>query len=307
MTKNKNSAKADDILLFASVVEAGSFSKVADQMDLSNSVISKRIARLEESLNVQLLYRSTRKLSMTDAGAALYEKSLLAKIAVQEAEEAVTGYGDEVQGHIKVTFPMVSARLALCEAVSLFCKDYPDIRVEINVENRIVDIIEEGYDLAIRTAFLEDSSLIARRLIDSQWLICASAEYLSQTPPLNDPQDLADHNCLIYKYEGAGQDFWMFKSNNEDVHVQVRGSLNCSDLEGLRLGALSGLGIAYLPRILVHEDILAGRLVTLLDHYVGKRLGIYAVYPRARLPDKRVKILIDYLRKAYEDRRDYMY
>lgn len=307
MKSHKYGAKADDILLFAYVVEAGSFSKVAEQLALSNSVVSKRIARLEKALNVQLLYRSTRKLSLTDAGLLLYQKSRLAKSAIQEAEEAVTGYGEEVRGNLKITLPVVSARIILNTAIAEFCLTYPDIHVEITAENRMVDIIKEGFDLAIRTAHLEDSTLIARRLIDSQWVICASPGYVKNSAPLVSPTDLEGHNCLVYRYEGAGQDLWALRTDDQEEHIQVSGSLNGNDLDILRQAALTGLGVAYLPKIAVHEDIKAGRLVPLLENHVGKRLGIYAVYPRTRLPDARVKLLIEHLRKAYWDRQEAMF
>ena len=164
-------AKADDLILFVMVVEAGSFTKVAEQLNLTNSVVSKRIARLEKELNTQLLYRTTRKLSLTDAGTTFYGKARLAKLAVQEAEDAITGYGEDIRGTIKLTMPVVSARLVLSSALANFCHDYPNVNVELTIKNKFVDIIEQGYDLAIRTAHLEDSSLIARRLIDSDWVV----------------------------------------------------------------------------------------------------------------------------------------
>lgn len=307
MTNHKRGAKADDILLFAYVVEAGSFSRVAEQLELSNSVVSKRIARLEQALNAQLLYRSTRKLSLTDAGIVLYQKSRLAKLAIQEAEDAVTGYGNEIRGNIKITTPVVSARFVLNDAIAKFCAIYPEISVEITPDNRCFDLIKEGFDLAIRTAHLEDSSLIARRLIDSQWIICASPTYITRNGKPEQPEDLSDHNCMIYKYEGAGLDHWALKRDNEDIQVHVRGSLNANDLEALKQAALTGLGIAYLPRVLVHEDLLAGRLVSIMAEHVGKRLGIYAVYPRTRLPDLRIKLLVEHLRQAYLDKKEYFY
>uniref|UniRef100_A5WED8 Transcriptional regulator, LysR family n=1 Tax=Psychrobacter sp. (strain PRwf-1) TaxID=349106 RepID=A5WED8_PSYWF len=192
--------KADDMVLFVQVVDDGSFSKAADKLGLTNSVVSKRIARLEESLNTQLLYRTTRKLSLTDAGRTLYHKAKIAQSAFQEAQNAVTRYGEDMKGLIRITMPVVSANLLLSDAIADFCKKYPDISVELNITNRLVDLIEEGFDLAIRTAKLEDSSLIARRLIDSQWIICAAPKYLKQhgTPKTHD--DLIHHECLMFDF-----------------------------------------------------------------------------------------------------------
>lgn len=298
-------AKADDVILFVMVVEAGSFTKVAEQLNLTNSVVSKRIARLEQNLNTQLLYRTTRKLSLTDAGTTFYGKARLAKLSFQEAEDAITGYSEEIRGTIKLTMPVVSARVVLSSALANFCHDHPNVNVDLTIDNKFVDIIAQGYDLAIRTAHLEDSSLIARRLIDSDWIICASPEYLKNmgTPAL--PQDLNQHSCLIYRYEGSGSDQWVFKENKEEYTVQVKGRFRSNNLDSLRKAALAHFGIAYLPKALIHEDLLANNLIPLLTKKTGKDLGIYAVYPRTRQPDKKLKLLIEYFRKAFQEKQDY--
>lgn len=300
-------AKADDFILFVMVVEEGSFTKVADKLNLTNSVVSKRIARLEKELNAQLLYRTTRKLSLTDAGTTFYGKARLAKLAFQEAEDAVTGYGEEIRGRIKLTMPVVSARLVLSSALANFCHDYPNVNVELTIDNKSVDIIEQGYDLAIRTAHLEDSSLIARRLIDSDWVVCASPEYLKNMGTPQTPNELSDHSCLIYSYEGTGSDQWVFKGEENDYNVQVNGRFRSNNLDSLRKAALAHFGIAYLPKALVYQDLLSKNLIRLLADKSGKDLGIYAVYPRSRQPDKKLKLLIDYFREAFQKKKDYFH
>lgn len=287
------------------VVEAGSFSKVAAQLGLSNSVVSKRIARLEQDLNTPLLYRSTRKLSLTDAGSTFYGKARLAKLAVQEAEDAVTGYSEDIRGTIKLTMPVVSARLVLSEALAQFCHDYPNVNVELTVNNHLVDIIKKGYDLAIRTAHLEDSSLVARRLINSDWVVCASPEYLKNNGTPQTPKELTNHSCLIYKYEGAGPEQWVFKDDGQEYVVQLSGRFRSDNLNSLSQAALSHFGIAYLPKALVYEDLVAGRLVSILEGQTAKDLGIYAVYPKTRQPDKKLKLLVEYFRKAFQEKKEY--
>lgn len=301
------SAKADDIILFVMVVESGSFTKVAEQLNLTNSVVSKRIARLEHELNAQLLYRTTRKLSLTDAGATFYGKARLAKLAFQEAEDAVTGYSEEVRGKIKLTMPVVSARAVLSEALARFCHDYPNVNVDLTISNDQVDIVEQGYDLAIRTSHLEDSSLIARRLIDSNWVVCATPEYLYNNGTPSQPSELAEHSCLIYKYEGTGSGQWVFIQDGETYTVQVHGRFCSNNLNSLRQAALSHFGIAYLPKVLIYEDLVAGKLKSVLTTQSGKDLGVYAVYPRTRQPDKKIKLLIEYFRKAYQDKKEQFY
>jgi len=299
--------KADDIFLFVQVVDEGSFSKVAEKLEMTNSVVSKRISRLEQEINVQLFYRTTRKLTLTDAGRALYGKARLAKQALQDAQDTVTGYGDAVRGKIKVTVPVVSAHILLSASIADFCKLYPDVEVELFVSNRMVDIIEDGYDLAIRTADLEDSSLIARRLIDSHWVVCASPSYLENHGTPVHPNELTDHQCLIYKYEGVGPDNWQFQLNGEDGYIQVCGRFHANSLESIKQASLNGFGISYLPKILIHEELAQGKLLSLLSEYSTKKLGIYAVYPRSRQPDKKLNLLVEHLREAFLNRKSHFY
>ncbi|REL36749.1 LysR family transcriptional regulator [Thalassotalea euphylliae] len=299
--------KADDIFLFVQVVDEGSFSRVAEKLAMTNSVVSKRISRLEQELNVQLFYRTTRKLNLTEAGHALYGKARLAKQALQDAQDTVTGYGDAVRGKIKVTVPVVSAHVILSRSIAEFCKLYPDVEIELIVTNRMVDIINDGFDLAIRTADLEDSSLIARRLIDSRWVVCASPGYVAQHGKPPHPAQLKDHQCLIYKYEGVGPDNWQFSDHEQDFYVQVVGRFHANSLESIRQALLNDFGIAYLPQVLIHEDLKSGRLVPLLDDYAAKNLGVYAVYPRSRQPDKKLNLLVEHFRDAFQHKKEYFY
>jgi len=297
--------KADDIFLFVQVVEEGSFSKVADKLEMTNSVVSKRISRLEQEINVQLFYRTTRKLTLTDAGRALYGKARLAKQALQDAQDVVLGYSDAVRGKIKVTAPVVSSHILLSAAVAEFCKTYPDVGVELFVTNRIVDIINDGFDLAIRTAELDDSSFIARRLIDSNWVVCASPSYLNKQGIPAHPGELKQHQCLIYKYEGTGPDNWYFKEDKREFFVQVFGRFHANSLESIKQASLNGFGIAYLPQAIVHEELEKGRLVSLLGNYTAKKLGIYAIYPKSRQPDKKLNLLVEHFRNAFQDKKAY--
>ena len=299
--------KADDVFLFVQVVEEGSFSKVANKLEITNSVVSKRIGRLEADLNVQLLYRTTRKLSLTDAGRALYGKARLAKQALQDAQDTVTGYGDTMRGKIKVTAPAVSAQVIVSDAIAQFCQQYPEVEVELVVSNRVMSILDEGYDLAIRTAYLEDSSLIARRLINSDWVICAIPAYLNKHGIPTHPTELEEHDCLIYKYEGQGAETWRFIENDTEFNMQVKGRIHSNNLDSLRRGALAGVGIAYLPRVLICGDLDDGKLVSILSNFVGKKLGVYAVYPRSRQPDKKLNLLVEHLRDCFQNRKEMFY
>ncbi|MDO6694636.1 LysR family transcriptional regulator [Aliiglaciecola sp. 3_MG-2023] len=299
--------KADDILLFVFVVEEGSFSKVSVKHEITMSVVSKRIARLEKALNVQLLYRTTRKLSLTEAGKALYQKAIVAQQAIQDAQDVVSGFGSIVRGKIRITMPVVTANLVLNQALTDFCEQYPGVDVELLVSNRVVDMLDERYDLAIRTADLEDSSLIGRRLIDSSWIVCASPEYLNRNGTPEHPDDLLRHQCVLYKYEDKKMEAWKFHVNDQDYPVQVNSRFRTNTLDTLKQSALSGFGIAYLPRALIHEELLSGHLVPLLSPFVAKNLGIYAVYPKTRQPNKMLNLLVEHFRQALQRKKEYFY
>jgi DNA-binding transcriptional LysR family regulator len=291
--------RADDLILFSQVVEFGSFSKVAEKNTLTNSVVSKRIARLEEELGVQLLYRTTRKLTLTEAGKALLHSAKSVKQATQEAIESVAGFGDSVSGHIKMSVPTISGELLLADAVAEFCDTYPGLTIDMSLENRFVDLIEDGYDLVIRTGYLEDSSLIARHIVDSQWVVCASPAYIARKGKPVTPQELTKHNCLLYAYQMTGASEWEFKGKSGHYIVHVGGNFFTDNAAALRKAALGGYGIIYVPRCLVYHDFLRGTLVDLLPDQVGKKLGIYAVYPFTRLPPNKIKLLIEHIRERY--------
>ena len=297
--------KADDMILFVQVVEEGSFSRVAEKLSLTNSVVSKRIARLEENLNTQLLYRTTRKLSLTDAGRTLYNKAKIAKIAFQEAEDAVTGYGEDMKGTIRITMPVVSANFIFSKSIAEFCKQHPEVSVELQITNRLVDLIEEGFDLALRTAVLEDSSLIARRLIDSQWIICATPAYLKQHGTPQTPEQLQNHECLVYKFDNTANSTWPLYIDGKEQLISVHGRFHSNHLSAIKQAALSDLGIAFLPQVLIYEEIQQNTLTQILQCFTSKKLGLYAVYPKARQPDQKLKLLVAHLRDSLHQKQAY--
>ncbi|MBI0425094.1 LysR family transcriptional regulator [Psychrobacter sp. NG27] len=297
--------KADDMVLFVQVVDEGSFSRVAEKLSLTNSVVSKRIARLEENVNAQLLYRTTRKLRLTDAGRTLYNKAKIAKIAFQEAENAITGYGEDMKGNIRITLPVVSANLILSDSIAKFCKKHSQISVDLQITNRLVDLIEEGFDLAIRTAELEDSSLIAKRLIDSQWVICATPEYLAQYGTPQTPEQLQDHKCLVYKFDNAANDIWPLYIDGTEQLLPIEGRFHSNHLDAIKRSTLNGLGVAFLPQALVYEEMQQNTLTQILQRFTRKKLGMYAVYPKARQPDQKLKLLVAHLQESLHEKQAY--
>ncbi|MGY3571279.1 LysR family transcriptional regulator [Vibrio sp. SCSIO 43135] len=291
--------RADDLILFSQVIELGSFSKAAEQNNLTNSVVSKRIARLEEQIGVQLLYRTTRKLTLTEAGKALLHGAKTVKLAAQEAMDSVAGFGENVSGHIKMSVPTISGDLILADAVAEFCDMHPGLSVDMSLDNKFVDLVDGGFDLVIRTGYLEDSSLIARHILDSQWVVCASPSYIAKHGKPIEPQNLVNHNCLQYAYQTTGASEWEFKGSQGNYIVRVSGSFSTDNATALRKAALGGYGVAYVPRCLVYHDIRNGQLIDIFPELVGKKLGIYAVYPFTRQPPNKVKLLIEHIRTRY--------
>jgi len=290
----------DDFLIFFHLIEQGSFSKAADQVGLTKSVVSKRITRLEQDLGVQLIYRTTRKLTLTEAGEVFFGHAREVYYSVQNAEDAMSGLGESLSGAIRITVPTISGELILPQAIAEFSAKYPDIHVHMDLDNRFVDIVEEGFDLAIRTGALPDSSFIARRLVDAHWVICGAPAYFGHHKAPQNPTDLVNHNCLAYSYEETGATEWLFKGEKKPYTVKVNGNFSTNNASALRKAALFGQGLVYVPKVLVAEDLQAGRLVEVLQHQVAKCLGIYAVYPYTRHQPAKVKLFIEHLYQCYQ-------
>lgn len=293
----------DDYIIFYHLVEQGSFSGAAKQLDLTKSVVSKRIAKLEQDLGVQLLYRTTRTIKLSEAGQSFYEHAKSVYQAVADAEEAIVGLGRNLSGNIKITVPTISGELILPAVIAEFNNKYPDINIDMELDNRFVDIVNERFDLAIRTGVLPDSSLIARKLVDVNWIVCASPQYLARHGIPKQPSELEKHNCLVYAYQETGAREWAFKDGDNVYQVTVDGNLCINNSSVLRNVALLGQGLIYVPRVLVYEDLEQGRLIQLFKEETAKCLGIYAVYPYTRQQPEKVKIFIHHLYACFQSQK----
>ncbi len=289
----------DDLVLFTQVIELRSFSKVATVNKVTKSAVSKRISRLEEELGVQLIYRTTRRLTLTEAGEMLYHRAKGISQTAQSAFDAVTGYSEALAGQIRMSVPTISGELLLAESVSEFCEKHPGLTVEMSMENDFVDLIADGYDLVIRTGHLEDSSLIARHIFNSRWLICASPEYIARQGEPQFPEQLDQHNCLGYTYQTSGAYNWLFNRDGKPFTVKVSGNFSSNNAVALKKAALAGRGLAYLPKCLIYQELEQGTLVEILPHQTGKVIGIYAVYPYTRKPARKIQALIEHIRDSY--------
>ena len=296
-------SNASELALFVMVVEAQSFSKAAQLADISTPALSKKISKFEKELGVQLLHRTTRRLSLTEAGQVLYRHAQGINRQVNEALSAVSNFSEDLTGIIKMTVPTISGELLLAEIIAEFCQLHPGLRIDLRLENEFVDLVKEGLDLAIRTGVLDDSSLIAKPLIDSSWVVCCAPGYIEARGTPHTPTDLLEHNCLAYTYQTQGSHEWRFNHQGQSVDVTISGNFTANNAQALRKAALAGYGIVYVPRCGVYEDLQAGRLVTLLPDYQARCLGIYAVYPYTRHLPEKVRQLIAYIQEAYQARQ----
>jgi len=292
---------ANDLILFSQVVSLGSFSKVAEANNLTNSVVSKHIARLEKELGVQLLYRTTRSLTLTEAGKALEQRAKMVSQLTTEAIDSVSDFGEKMTGHIRMTVPTISGELFLSQCIAEFSQRNPGISVEVRLENEFVDLVKERIDLAIRTGVLDDSSLIAQPLITSHWVVCCSPKYIDLYGQPKTPEELTQHNCLAYTYQRKGGYEWRFGKDNSERSIKISGNFATNNSQALRKAALGGYGIVYIPKCSVFEDFESGDLIELLSDFKPRELGVYAVYPFTKHLPNKIKLLIEHIKQGYEN------
>lgn len=281
--------------VYARVVEAGSFSRAAETLGLSKSAVSKQVARLEDRLGARLLNRTTRRLSLTEAGTAFYEGCRQVVNDAEAAEAAVTHLARAPRGTLHVNAPMTFGQNHVAPAIPAFLAQYGDLAVDLQLNDRTVDLVEEGYDVAIRIGRLGDSTLIARRLAPLRTLLVAAPAYLARHGRPTDPMDLHHHECLIYSYLASGRT-WHFKGSDGPLRVPVDGRLEANNGDALLAAAREGLGIARLPTFICGDDLRTGALEALLSDWVDTSdSAVYAVYPASRNVSPKVRVFIDFL------------
>lgn len=280
--------------IFARVVEARSFTAAAAALDLSKSAVSKQVARLEDRLGARLLNRTTRRLSLTEVGAAFYERCARILVEVEDAELAVGRLQDAPRGTLRINAPMSFGQLHLAPAVADFLNGHPGLAIDLTLNDRIVDLVEEGYDVAIRISRLADSSLIARRLVPSRRVVCGSPAYFERHGVPRHPADLRRHNCLLYSYLPSAEE-WQFVGPDGPAAVRVSGTLRANNGDALEAAMLTGLGVALQPTFIAGRDLQAGRLVAVMPDYVDESASVYAVYPHSRHLSAKVRAFIDFL------------
>jgi len=282
----------NEILVFARVVQAGSFTAAAAALGMPKSTVSRKVSDLEERLHSRLLQRTTRKLSLTDVGRTYYDYCARIVGEVEDAERAVSTLQETPRGLLRVTAPINVAFLG--PIVSDYLKRYPEVRLDLFCTGRTVDLVEERFDLGIRGGALADSTLIARRLGSAKWLLVATPGYLQRRGRPRSPDDLRKHDCLLF---GAGPDSGGLRLENGDRSVQVALSprLTVTDIDVVYAVATAGLGIAVLPAFRCVEDLRARRLTRVLADWNVPSTSLHVVYPSTRHISPKVKSFIDHL------------
>ncbi len=285
--------------VFAQVVESGGFSRAAERLGLSTTAVSRQVAELEAHLQTRLLNRTTRRLSLTESGQAFYGRAVQLLQDLQEAEQEATQAAITPRGTIRLTTSVTFGARHVAPAIAGFLARHPDVRFDVQLADRMVDLVEEGFDLAIRIGGAGSENLVARKLGETRLVACAAPEYLARYGTPATPEDLLRHNCFVYEYVlPRGQ--WRFHGadgREHAVRISGRAQSNSGDLN-VALAA-AGAGIAFEPDFICADDIRAGRLVALLPGYAPPNAPIYAVYPTRKHLSAKVRLFVAYLAERF--------
>ena len=288
------------LIAFARVVEVGSFARAADRLAISVSAVSRQVSDLESHLGVRLLNRTTRRLSMTESGQAFYERCVQLLADLEEAEEAVSASAVVPRGTLRITASISFGAGYLAPAIAEFRERHPQVRFDIELSDRAVDLVDERIDLAIRIGDIGSQALIGRRIGIAQMVCCAAPAYLAKHGVPRTPADLVSHACLTYEYSSGGN-LWHFTDAANHAHeVNVSGIAHANNGAMLAALAVAGVGVTLEPDFIVAPDVRAGRLVRLLRDYAPPAIGINAAYPSRRHLSAKVRAFIDFLAAHFE-------
>src|SRR5262245_38193234 len=284
---------------FVKVVESGGFSAAARALGISPSMVTTHVRALEERLAVRLLNRSTRKVSLTEAGHAYYERCLQILMDVEEAERIAEALQSTPRGTLRLNTSVATPPF-LAPVIAEFVSLYPEVSVNLAMTDRMIDLVEEGFDLAVRNMLVPDSSLIARCVATYRYVVCGSPGYLAARGSPREPADLVHHNCLIYSHSACGSE-WRFAGPDGEQSVAVAGNLQANSDNALRLAAVHGQGLALAPSFLLIDEIKAGRLVPVLTEFLQTDHAVNAIYPHRRHLSAKVRSFIDLMARRFRD------
>lgn len=293
-----------EMAAFAKVVQAKSFSKAAQALGVTRSAVSKHVARLEEALRARLLNRTTRALSLTETGAAVYEHCERMLLEAEDAAGVASELGAAPRGVLRVSTSVAFGKIQLVPLLPEFLARYPELAVQLLLVDRYVDLADEGFDVVVRLSEKLPPNVVAKRLAPIEYLVCASRAYLKRAGTPKTPADLAKHNCLYYySLQPGGYERWQFSGPKGRVEVTVRGNLHVNSSEALRDLVLAGVGIALLPMYVVSKDVKRGQLRALLKQYRAQGafgLNAYAAYFPMRYPSPKVRAFVDFLIEKFK-------
>jgi DNA-binding transcriptional LysR family regulator len=292
--------KVQEMTSFVAVVDAGSFVAAADATGLSKAAVSRHVGDLEQRLGARLLQRTTRRLAMTAEGQAFYARCKEVLGAIDEAESELMSTRSEASGLIRVNAPLTLGVLQLAPLWGPFCDQNPKVALDITLTDRVVDLVEEGYDVAVRVSILPSSTLVSRKLASTRLRLCASEVYLKQHGVPRRPADLAAHRVISYTYL-ATRDEWQFTGPNGAESARINASIHTNNGDTCRRAALDHQGIVLQPDFLVGEDLRRGILIELMPEYRAIELGIYAVYPSRKYLPLKIRRLMDFLVQSFHE------
>ena len=284
---------------FVAVATLGSLSAAARAQGIAPAMMSRRIDALETRLGVKLLVRSTRRLSLTSEGTDLLEEAQRILRDLNDTETRITQGSANPSGHLRISAPAGFGRRHVAPLLPEFIKAYPDVAITLDLTDRLVDLIEERYDCAIRIGELDDSQIVGIRLADNRRVIIAAPSYLSEYGRPNSPDDLTHHNCLSFGTQGNQARGWLLRHKGRVRAIRVKGNLACSDGSVLHEWTLAGCGLAWRSLWEVREDLQTGRLVSVLDDYAAPPNGIFAMLPERKHLPLRVRVFVDLLKDRY--------
>ena len=283
---------------FAAVADAGSFVGAAETLGLSKAAVSRHVADLEARLGVRLIHRTTRRLALTEEGEVFLARSRDLVAGVEAAEAELGARGGAARGLLRINAPVSFGISHLAPLWPEFQVRYPEVRLDVELADRIVDLLEEGYDLAIRIADLPSSTLIGRRLATTRMVLCASPEYIARHGEPREPRELAQHARIAYSYWGGGNE-WRFEGPGGEARAGIDARMVSNNGETCRAAALAHQGIILQPSFLVGDDLAAGRLIELMPEYRALELGVYALYPTRKHIAPKVRAMIDFLLQEF--------
>jgi DNA-binding transcriptional LysR family regulator len=292
--------KLQEMGSFAAVVDAGSFVRAAELAGISKAAISRHVSDLEHRLRVRLLHRTTRKISLTAEGQAFYSRCKEVLVAVNEAESEVTVDSSEPSGLLRVNAPLTFGILHLAPLWGRFTELYPSVSLDVTLGDRVVDLIDEGYDVAVRISSMPGSMLVSRKLAATRMVLCASPIYIEKHGMPTHPHQLATHRAISYTYWST-RDEWVFTGPEGAVSVTVNACIHANNGDTCRLAALNHQGIILQPTFIVGEDLRRGTLIELMPEYRSSELGVHAVYPTRKFLPLKVRRLVDFLAAEFRD------